>query len=175
MTNKSTRTMTMTFWEHSHRAFPETCDLWDNRSELWWDMTWPTKRQWHDEHKGQRQRQWHLESTLSEWPLRLVTFETFDQSDEDTWPDQQKDKDKDIERVSWKRFVTLETLITFMKIDNKCTNIHSILWIKSDRNSIHNSSDAFGSGDNKMFLTACDNVLIYTSEFDSQQQVVKGD
>ena len=26
---------------------------------------------------------------------RLVTFETFDQSDEEIWPDQQKDNDKD--------------------------------------------------------------------------------
>ena len=31
----------------------------------------------------------------TEWPQRLVTFETFDQSDEGTWPDQQKDNDKD--------------------------------------------------------------------------------
>ena len=27
--------------------------------------------------------------------IRLVTFETFDQSDEETWPDQKKDNDKD--------------------------------------------------------------------------------
>ena len=26
---------------------------------------------------------------------RLVTFETFDQGDEETWPDQPKDHDKD--------------------------------------------------------------------------------
>ena len=25
---------------------------------------------------------------ITEWPQRLVTFETFDQSDEETWPDQ---------------------------------------------------------------------------------------
>ena len=31
----------------------------------------------------------HLQS------LTLLTFETFDQSDEKTWPDQQKDNDKD--------------------------------------------------------------------------------
>ena len=30
-----------------------------------------------------------------ERPQRPVTFETFDQSDEETWPDQQKDNDKD--------------------------------------------------------------------------------
>ena len=26
----------------------------------------------------------------TEWPKRLVTFETFDQSDEETWPDQKR-------------------------------------------------------------------------------------
>ena len=31
----------------------------------------------------------------TEWPQRLVTFETFDQSDEGTLQDQQKDNDKD--------------------------------------------------------------------------------
>ena len=29
---------------------------------------------------------------ITEWPERLVTFETFDQSDEETWPDQHFDK-----------------------------------------------------------------------------------
>ena len=33
---------------------------------------------------------WH-----TEWPQSLVTFETFDQSDEETWPDQKKYNDKD--------------------------------------------------------------------------------
>ena len=37
----------------------------------------------------------NLENTLKECPWRLVTFETFDQSDEDTWTDQQKNNDKD--------------------------------------------------------------------------------
>ena len=34
---------------------------------------------------------------IEEWPERLVTFETYDQSDKETWPDQKKyhDKDKD--------------------------------------------------------------------------------
>ena len=32
---------------------------------------------------------------FKERPLRLLTFETFDQSDEKTWPDQQKDNDED--------------------------------------------------------------------------------
>ena len=31
----------------------------------------------------------------TEWPQRLVTFETFDQRDEKTWPDQKEDNDKD--------------------------------------------------------------------------------
>ena len=31
----------------------------------------------------------------TEWPQRLVTFETFDKSDEETWPDPQKDKEED--------------------------------------------------------------------------------
>ena len=36
-----------------------------------------------------------LENTLKEWSSILMTFETFDQIDEETWPDQQKDNDKD--------------------------------------------------------------------------------
>ena len=37
----------------------------------------------------------HLENIFKERPQRLVSFETFDQSDEGTWPDQQKDNDND--------------------------------------------------------------------------------
>ena len=37
----------------------------------------------------------HLENTFKERPRRLVTFETFDQSDEGTWPDPKKYNDKD--------------------------------------------------------------------------------
>ena len=37
----------------------------------------------------------YLESAFKERSYRLVTFETFDQGDEETWPDQQKDNDKD--------------------------------------------------------------------------------
>ena len=54
-------------------------------SQNWWgsweNMTWPTKRQ------RQRQRQWqiHLENTFKERSLKLFTFETFDQSDGETW------------------------------------------------------------------------------------------
>ena len=36
-------------------------------------------------------------AVFKEWLWRLVAFETLDQSDEETWPDQQKDKDKDKE------------------------------------------------------------------------------
>ena len=44
-----------------------------------------------------RQTQWqiHLDITLKERPQRLITFDTFDQSDEETLPDYQKDNDKD--------------------------------------------------------------------------------
>ena len=48
-------------------------------------------------------RQKHLENTFKERSLRLVTFDTFDQSDEETqtWPDQQKEKDKDNDKEHW--------------------------------------------------------------------------
>ena len=36
-----------------------------------------------------------LKNTTTELPQRLVTFETFNQSDEGIWTDQQKDDDKD--------------------------------------------------------------------------------
>ena len=90
-------TKTNTFREHLQRATPETCDIWDIWSVWWGDMTWPTKGQWQIQIKRQRkwQRQIHLENTFKEQPQRLVTFETFDQSDEGTWPDQQKDDDND--------------------------------------------------------------------------------
>ena len=48
-------------------------------------MTWPTKRQ----------LQIHLENTFNKRSLGLLTIEAFDQSDEETWPDQQKDNKKD--------------------------------------------------------------------------------
>ena len=35
------------------------------------------------------------DSKSKERPCKLVTFETIDQSDEETWPDQKKDNDKD--------------------------------------------------------------------------------
>ena len=57
-------------------------------------MNWPTtKIRW--QLLRQRQRQRHLENTFKERPQSRVTLETFDQSDEGTWPDQQKDNDKD--------------------------------------------------------------------------------
>ena len=52
-----------------------------------------------DNSQQQRQCQWqwqiHLENTFKEQSFRLLTFETFDQSDEETWPDQQKDNNED--------------------------------------------------------------------------------
>ena len=52
-------------------------------------MTWTKKRKWQRQIHWQRQwqRQIHLESTFKERSLRLVTFKTFDKSD-DHWPDQ---------------------------------------------------------------------------------------
>ena len=60
-------------------------------------MTWPKKRQWQRQWQIQRQlqRQMHLEDSIKERSQRLVTFETFDQSDGETWPDQKKDNDND--------------------------------------------------------------------------------
>ena len=55
------------------------------------DLTKKTQRQ----RQMQRQRQLHLENKFKEQSLRLLTFETFDQSDEKTWADQQKDNDED--------------------------------------------------------------------------------
>ena len=61
-----------------------------------------------------------------------MTFETFDQSDEGTWPDQQKYNDKDkykdkgnnkdngIDIRQSQRLVTFETLITILTIE--CLN-----------------------------------------------------
>ena len=78
-------------WIQSLPAFqtkPKPCKIdWGHKK------TWPTKRQW----RRQIQRQWqiHLENTFKEQSLRLLTFETFDQGDEKTWPDQQKDNDED--------------------------------------------------------------------------------
>ena len=41
----------------------------------------------------------HLESTFKEQSQRLVTFDTFDQGDKKTLPDQKKAKDKDKDRA----------------------------------------------------------------------------
>jgi len=59
-------------------------------------MTWPKKRQWQRQIQRQRQlqRQIQLENTFRERSKRLVTFQTFDQSDEETWPDQKKRRTK---------------------------------------------------------------------------------
>ena len=115
LSNTNTKTMTKTnaFRKQLQRAILETCDLWDIWSKWWGDMTWPTKRQL--QRQIQRQRQWqrkiHLENTFKERPQSLVTFETFYQSDEGTWPDQQKDnykyKDNDSDKDNDKYTVSL--------------------------------------------------------------------
>ena len=63
--------------EHIQRAILETCDLWDIWSE-WWEDKYKD-----NDHNFQKQS------------LRLAAFETFVQSDEGIWPDQQKDNDTD--------------------------------------------------------------------------------
>ena len=59
-----------------------------------------------------------------------MTFETFDQSNEDIWPDQKKDNDKDIWDTdyipnNWEPefmtiFVTLQLRVTLDSIRNSC-------------------------------------------------------
>ena len=52
----------------------DTCDLWEICFKWWENMTWQTKRQRHVQ----------LENTFKERSVRLVTFETFAQSDQKT-------------------------------------------------------------------------------------------
>ena len=63
------------FTEHPQGAIPETCDLCDIWSEWWGDMTWPKK----DNDKGK-------------YKDNDNDKDKYIQSDEGTWPDQQKDK-----------------------------------------------------------------------------------
>ena len=50
-----------------------------------------------------------------------MTFETFDQSDEETWPDQKKDKDNDnrLESTFKDRSYRLVTFETFVQSDEE--------------------------------------------------------
>ena len=79
-------------------------------------MIWPTKRQWQWKRQRSCQRQWqwqrqrHLENTLKERPMRLLTFQTFDQSDKDTWPDQQKDMLKKMTNAMTKTIAKARTM-----------------------------------------------------------------
>ena len=57
----------------------------------------------------QTQGQIHLDSTLKERPQRLVTIDTFDQSDEETLPDQQKDNDRDKDNEKHPQRTILDT------------------------------------------------------------------
>ena len=59
---------------------PEQLNRWPCHSVTHWLTDWLRVFYW---------------LTYKEWPMRLLTFETFDQSDEETWPDQEKDNDKD--------------------------------------------------------------------------------
>ena len=101
MTMTKTKTMTKTCRERPQRVILETYDLWENWSERWEDMTWPTEKQWQRQWQWQWQRQRHLENALKEWSYRLMTFETFDQRDEETWPDQQNRQWQ--RQIQWQR------------------------------------------------------------------------
>ena len=50
-----------------------------------------------------------LKNTTIEWPQKLVTLETFDQGDEETWPDQKKDNDKNKDKDNDKDKYILRT------------------------------------------------------------------
>jgi len=52
-----------------------------------------------------------FKNTTTEWPQRRVTFETFDQSDEETWPEQKKrQRQWQIQRQrQWQRQIYLES------------------------------------------------------------------
>ena len=64
-------------------------DIW---SEWWGDMTWPKKSYLPTQYPPTYLPTYvpPLENTLKEQSQRLVTFKTFDQSDEKTWPIQKK-------------------------------------------------------------------------------------
>ena len=78
------------FWEPTdNHQEPKACDLWDIWSEWLGDMTWPKNTYLHTYPPTYLPTYVPpLENTLKERSKRLVTFETFDQSDEKTWPDQ---------------------------------------------------------------------------------------
>ena len=91
-------------------------------------MTWPTKRQRQRQRKRQRQWQIHLENTFKERSLRLLTFETFHQSDEKHDLTNKKTtrktntktitNDKYIKSLQWAIFETL-AFETFDQSDEK--------------------------------------------------------
>ena len=100
--------------------------FWDIWSEWWGDMTWPKNRQWQRQIQIQRQRLWqrqrqwqrqmHLESTFKERSQRLVTFETFDKSDEGKWRQWQQQ----IQRQRQKHF---EKTFRVQPTDSKETSV----------------------------------------------------
>ena len=80
--------------------------------------------------------------TFRERPQRvtLETFDLWDQSDETTWPDQQKDNEK--ESMMRRHDATCDLRLD-TDTDYISDNINIYPWIKSDGDSIHNSSNVF--------------------------------
>ena len=72
-------------------------------------MTWPTKRQLQRQMQRQRQWQLHLENTFKGQSVRLLTFETFDQSGEESWQRQRQRHLENIIKEWLKILVTFET------------------------------------------------------------------
>ena len=86
-----------------------------------------------------------MENTFIEQPKRLFTFETFYQSDDETWPDQQKDndKDKDIWRTPSKSDpVSFETFDQSNEMTNKQDND---FWKKNTQRTTLEIWDCWGT------------------------------
>ena len=76
--------MTEIFREHPQRVILETFDPWD----MWWEETWPDQPKDYDKDKDNdkdKPNDKNISRTLAK-----SAFETFDQSDEEIWPDLQK-------------------------------------------------------------------------------------
>ena len=112
MTVSKTKAMTKTFREHLQGAILETCDLWDICSEWWGDLTKKktmtnTNTKTKTLTKTNTSREHHQRMIQT-----LVTFQTFDRSDEEIWPEQKIQWQRQIQRQrQWQRQIHLENTI----------------------------------------------------------------